>query len=160
MDSDFSKLVSVRAEMVDARELLWAHRKATITKIPKGIQKTFKQMVYSSKRPHSAISVNNSQRLRIGCKQRESILPCINSPVMVLGMFCWHTLGLSVSVEYCLKPQPAWTLLLTMLISLWRVYQSSDGCFKQDNVPFHKAQIISTWFLEHNNASIVLKWLL
>lgn len=140
MDSDFSKLVSVIAEMVDARELLWAHRKATITKIPKGIQKTFKQMVYSSKRPHSAISVNNSQRLRIGCKQRESILPCINSPVMVLGIFCWHTLGLSVSVEYCFKTTTCLNIVanhahffMKSVPVFWRLLQTGQCAFSQSS---------------------------
>ncbi len=31
------------------------------------------------------------------------------------------------------------------------VYPSSDGYFQQDNAPCHKAQIISDWFLEHDN---------
>ncbi len=28
---------------------------------------------------------------------------------------------------------------------------SSDGYFQQDNAQYHKAQIISDWFLEHDN---------
>ncbi len=31
------------------------------------------------------------------------------------------------------------------------VYPYSDGYFQQDNAPCHKAQIISDWFLEHDN---------
>ncbi len=31
------------------------------------------------------------------------------------------------------------------------VYPFSDGYFQQDNTPYHKAQIISDWFLEHDN---------
>ncbi len=38
------------------------------------------------------------------------------------------------------------------------VYQSSDGYFQQDNAPCHKAQIISDWFLEHDNEFTLLKW--
>ncbi len=38
------------------------------------------------------------------------------------------------------------------------VYPSSDGYFQQDNAPYHKAQIISDWFLEHGNELILLKW--
>ncbi len=38
------------------------------------------------------------------------------------------------------------------------VYPSSDGYFLQDNAPFHKAQIISDWFLEHDNEFTLLKW--
>ncbi|KAK0146917.1 Plexin-B2 [Merluccius polli] len=39
-----------------------------------------------------------------------------------------------------------------------KVYPSSDGYFQQDNAPCHKAQIISDWFLEHDNEFTVLKW--
>ncbi len=38
------------------------------------------------------------------------------------------------------------------------VYPSSDGYFHQDNVLCHKAQIISNWFLEHDNKFTVLQW--
>ncbi len=38
------------------------------------------------------------------------------------------------------------------------VYPSSDGYFQQDNAHCHKAQIISDWFLEHDNEFIFLKW--
>ncbi len=37
------------------------------------------------------------------------------------------------------------------------VYPSSDGYFQQDNAPCHKAQIISDWFLEHDNEFTLLK---
>ncbi len=38
------------------------------------------------------------------------------------------------------------------------VYPSSDGYFQQDNAPYHKAQIISDWFLEHDNEFTLFKW--
>ncbi len=38
------------------------------------------------------------------------------------------------------------------------VYPSSDSYFQQDNAPCHKAQIISDWFLEHDNELTLLKW--
>ncbi len=38
------------------------------------------------------------------------------------------------------------------------VYTSADGYFQQDNAPCHKAQIISDWFLEHDNEFTLLKW--
>ncbi len=38
------------------------------------------------------------------------------------------------------------------------VYPSSDGYFQQDNAPHHKAQIISDWFLEHDNEFNLHKW--
>ncbi len=37
-------------------------------------------------------------------------------------------------------------------------WASSDGYFQQDNAPRHKAQIISDWFLEHDNEFTLLKW--
>ncbi len=52
--------------------------------------------------------------------------------VMVWGIFSWHTLAPIVS--------------------------SSDGYIQQDNAPCHKAQIISDWFLEHDNEFTLLKW--
>ncbi len=38
------------------------------------------------------------------------------------------------------------------------MYPSSDDYFQQDNAPCHKAQIISDWFLEHDNEFTLLKW--
>ncbi len=38
------------------------------------------------------------------------------------------------------------------------VYPSSDDYFQEDNAPCHKAQIISDWFLEHDNEFTLLKW--
>ncbi len=38
------------------------------------------------------------------------------------------------------------------------VCPSSGGYFQQDNAPCHKAQIISDWFLEHDNKLTLLKW--
>ncbi len=39
-----------------------------------------------------------------------------------------------------------------------RKYKKSDGYFQQDNAPCHKPQIISDWFLEHENELSLLKW--
>ncbi len=51
--------------------------------------------------------------------------------------------------EYCFWPCP----------SLYDYsVPSSDGYFQQDNAPCHKAQIISDWFLEHDNEFTLLKW--
>ncbi len=38
------------------------------------------------------------------------------------------------------------------------VYPSSDDYFQQDNAACHKAQIISDWFLEHDNEFTLIKW--
>ncbi len=37
------------------------------------------------------------------------------------------------------------------------VHPSSDGYFHQDNAPYYKAQIISDWFLEHDNEFTLIK---
>ncbi len=51
--------------------------------------------------------------------------------------------------EYCCWPCP----------SLYDYsVPSSDDYFQQDNAPCHKAQIISDWFLEHDNEFTLLKW--
>lgn len=36
------------------------------------------------------------------------------------------------------------------------VYTSPDGCVQRDSTPCHKAQIISNWFLEHDNGPHLL----
>ncbi len=38
------------------------------------------------------------------------------------------------------------------------LYDYSVPIFQQDNAPCHKAQIISDWFLEHDNEFTLLKW--
>jgi len=38
------------------------------------------------------------------------------------------------------------------------MYPSSDGYIQQDNASCHKAQILSNWFLDHDNEFTVLKW--
>jgi len=64
-------------------------------------------------------------------------------------MVSWHTLGpfayLSIVADHV---HPFMTT----------VYPSSDGYFQQDNASCHKAQIISDWFLEHDNEFTLLKW--
>ncbi len=51
--------------------------------------------------------------------------------------------------EYCCWPCP----------SLYDYsVPSSDGYFQKDNAPCHKPQLISDWFLEHDNEFTLLKW--
>ncbi len=47
---------------------------------------------------------------------------------------------------------------MLIYIVMTTVYPSSDGYFQQDSAPCHKAQIISDWFLEHENEFTLLKW--
>ncbi len=73
-------------------------------------------------------------RVRIWHKEHESMDPsylvsmvqAAGGGVMVWGIFSWHSLGPLVPIEHRLTPQPTGVLLLTMSISLWLVYPSSD----------------------------------
>ncbi len=78
--------------------------------------------------------------------------------VMVWGIFSWHTLGPLVPIEHRLNA----TVYLSIVADhvhpfMTTVYPSSGGYFQQDNAR-HKAQIISDWFLEHDNEFTLLKW--
>ncbi len=79
--------------------------------------------------------------------------------VMVWGIFSWHTLGPLVPIERHLNAT-AYRSIVTDHIHpfMTTVYPSSDDYFQQDNTPCHKAQIISDWFLEHDNEFTLLKW--
>ncbi len=75
------------------------------------------------------------------------------------GIFSWHTLGPLVPIKHCLNT----TAHLSIVADhdhpfMTTVYPSSDGYFQQDNAPCHAAQIISDWFLEHDNEFTLLKW--
>ncbi len=79
--------------------------------------------------------------------------------VMVWGIFSWHTLGPLVQIEHHLNT----TVFLSIVADhvhpiMTTVYSSSDEYFQQDNASRHKAQIISDWFLEHDNEFTLLNW--
>ncbi len=79
--------------------------------------------------------------------------------VMVWGIFSWHTLGLLVPNEHRLNT----TAYLSNVADhvhpfMTTVCPSSDATSSRKNAPRHKAQIISDWFLEHNNEFTLLKW--
>ncbi len=106
-------------------------------------------------------------RVRIWRKEQESMDPsCLVSKVqaaaggvMVWGIFSWQTLGPLVPIEHRLNA----TAYLSIVADhshhfMITVYPSSDGYFQQDNAPCHKAQIISDWFLEHDNEFTLFKW--
>ncbi len=108
---------------------------------------------------HSDITV------RIWCKEHESMDPsCLVSTVqaggggvMVSGIFSWHTLDpLSTNwasvkhhslPEYCFWPCP----------SLYDYSVPSSDATSSRIMHHHKAQIISDWFLEHDNEFTLLK---
>ncbi len=79
--------------------------------------------------------------------------------VMVWGIFSWHTLGHSVPIEDRLNATAYLSIVADHVPPfMTTVYPSSDNHFQQDNAPCHKAQIISDWFLEHDNEFTLLKW--
>ncbi len=78
--------------------------------------------------------------------------------VMVWGIFSWQTLGPLVPIEHHLNTTAYRSIVANHVHPfMTTVYTSSDGYF-QDNSPFYKAQIISDWFLEHDNEFTLLKW--
>ncbi len=111
--------------------------------------------------PHSDV------RVRILRKEHESMVPsCLVSTVqaggggvMVWGIFYWHTLGPLVPIEHCLNATAYLSIVAYYAHPfMTTVHPSSDGYFQQDNAPCHKVQIISDWFLEHDNELNLLKW--
>ncbi len=111
---------------------------------------------------------NSDGRVRIWRTEHESMDPsCLVSTVqagggggvMVWEISSWHTLGPLVPIEHRLNA----TAYLSNVADhvhpfMTTVYPSSDGYFQQENAPCHKAQIISDWFLEHDNEFTLLKW--
>ncbi len=105
-------------------------------------------------------------RVRIWCKEHESMdTSCLVSTVqaggcsvMVWGIYSWHTLGPLVPIEHSLNATAYLSIVADHVHPfMTTVYPSSDGYFQQDNVPCHKAQIISDWFLEHDNEFILIR---
>jgi len=72
--------------------------------------------------------------------------------VMVCGMFSCHILGPLVPIGHRLNATAYLSIFSDHVHPLMAtMYPSSDGYFQQDNALCHKAQIISNWFLEHDN---------
>jgi len=94
---------------------------------------------------------NSYGRVRIWCKQHGNMDPsCLVSTVqaagyvMMWGIFYWHTLGPLVPNKHCLNG----TTYLGIVVDhvhpfITTVYPFSNGYFQQNNVPRHKAQLIS-----------------
>ncbi len=104
--------------------------------------------------------------MRIWRNEHENIDPsCLVSMVqaggggvMVCGIFSWYTLGPLVPIEHRLNATAYLSIVADHVHPfMTTVYPSSDGYFQQDNAPCHKAQIISDWFLEHDNEFTLLK---
>ncbi len=78
--------------------------------------------------------------------------------VMVWGIFSWHTLGPLVPIEHRLNTTVYLSIVDHVHPFMTTVYPSSDDYFQQDNAPCYQAQIISDWFLEHENEFTLFKW--
>ncbi len=92
-----------------------------------------------------------------------SILPCLNSSGWCWwcngggGIFSRHTLGPLVPIEHRLNT----TVYLSIVADHVHLFMTTVYhllmYFQQDNAPCHKDQIISDWFLEHDNEFTLLK---
>ncbi len=79
--------------------------------------------------------------------------------VMICTIFSWHTLGPLLPFEHRLNATAYLSIVADHVHPfMTTVYPSFDGYFQQDNAPCHKAQIISDWFLKHDNEFTLLKW--
>ncbi len=106
--------------------------------------------------------------LRIWRKEHESMDPsCLVSTVQGWWWWCSNGMGNIFFIhfgplitnwgiathhslpEYCCWPCPS---LYDYSVPIFWCY------FQQDNVPCHKAQIFSDWFLGHDNEFTLLKW--
>jgi len=74
---------------------------------------------------------------------------------MVWGIFSWHTLGPLVPIEHRLNATVYLSIVADHHPFMTTVYHLLMY-FQQDNAPCHKAQIISDWFLEHDNEFTLL----
>ncbi len=78
--------------------------------------------------------------------------------VMVGGIFYWHTLGSLVAIEHRLNGTDYLSTVSDHVHPFMTTVYHLLMYFQQDNAPCHKAQIISDWFLEHDNEFTLLKW--
>ncbi len=75
--------------------------------------------------------------------------------VMVWGIFSWHIFTPLVPIEQRLSATAYLSIVADHVHPfMTTVYPSSDVYFQHDNAACHKAQIISDWFLEHENEFI------
>ncbi len=79
---------------------------------------------------------------------------------MVWGGYSWHTLGPLVPIEHRLNATVYLSIVADHVHPFMTTVYHLLMYFQQDNASCHKAQIISDWFLEHDNEtmSTLLKW--
>ncbi len=84
----------------------------------------------------------------------------IVSTVQAGGVIVWgkYILG-TLPIEHCLNATAYLSIVADHVHPfMTTVFPSSDGYVQQDDAACHKAQIISDWFLEHDNEFTLLKW--
>ncbi len=88
------------------------------------------------------------------------ILPCLNG-----SGWCWWCNGVGgiflaqlVPTEHCLNTTVYLSIVADHVHPFMTTVYHLLMYFQQDNAPCHKAQIISDWFLEHDNEFTLLKW--
>jgi len=109
---------------------------------------------------------HSEARVRIWRKQNENMDPsCLvttvqaGGGVMVWEMFSRHTLGPLVPIGHHFNATAHLSIVSDHVHPFMpTMFPSSDGYIQQDNALCHKAQIISNWFLQHDNEFTVLKW--
>ncbi len=78
--------------------------------------------------------------------------------VVVWGIFSWHTLGPLGPIEHRLNTTVYLSIVDDHVHPFMTTVYHLLMYFQQNNAPRHKAQIISDWFLEHENEFTLLKW--
>ncbi len=152
-------------------------RKATVTQITtrynQGMQNTIsecttlgtlKQMGYSSRRPHRVLLLsakNRKQRLQFTQAHQNWTIED------------WKKVAWSDEPRFLLQHSDSRVRICRPLVPIehhlntvaylsivaYRVHPfMTTVYFQQDNAPCHKTQIISDWFLEHDNEFTLLKW--
>ncbi len=90
------------------------------------------------------------------------ILPCLNGSgwwwCNGVGDIFWHTLGPLVPIKHRLNATVYLSIVADHVHPFMTTVYHLLMYFQQDNAPCHKAQIISDWFLEHDNEFTLLKW--
>ncbi len=88
-----------------------------------------------------------------------SIYTLSNSTVCstVWGIFSWHSLGPLVPIEHRLNTTVYLSIVADHVHPFMTTVYHLLMYFQQDNAACHKDQIISDWFLEHDNEFTLLK---
>ncbi len=104
--------------------------------------------------------VSNPKEFGVKNMKAWIILPCLNGS----GCWCWCNgvggifLAHLVSIEHRLIPTVYLSIVADHVHPFMTTVYHLLMYFQQDNAPCHKAQIISDWFLEHDDEFTLLKW--